>query len=72
MSATVDSENFSSYFQHCPIVNIPGRTFPVEVGDCKPISMPLFCVLNHRNTFSFACEEWIFLSDNLILNHWLG
>ncbi len=32
MSATVDSEKFSAYFQHCPVLNIPGRTFPVEVG----------------------------------------
>ena len=31
MSATVDCHKFSSYFNHCPIVSIPGRTFPVEV-----------------------------------------
>ncbi|CAG5133906.1 unnamed protein product, partial [Candidula unifasciata] len=30
MSATLDSEKISSYFQHCPVVNVPGRTFPVE------------------------------------------
>ncbi|XP_005113474.2 ATP-dependent RNA helicase dhx29 [Aplysia californica] len=30
MSATLDSEKFSSYFDHCPVINIPGRTFPVE------------------------------------------
>ena len=32
MSATIDSDKFSSYFQHCPVYHIPGRTFPVEVG----------------------------------------
>jgi ATP-dependent RNA helicase DHX29 len=32
MSATLDSEKFSKYFSHCPVLNIPGRTFPVEVG----------------------------------------
>ncbi|GFO08324.1 hypothetical protein PoB_003482900, partial [Plakobranchus ocellatus] len=31
MSATLDSGKFSAYFNHCPVINIPGRTFPVEV-----------------------------------------
>ncbi|CAL1529712.1 unnamed protein product, partial [Lymnaea stagnalis] len=31
MSATLDSAKFSSYFNHCPVINIPGRTFPVEI-----------------------------------------
>ncbi|KAK7463169.1 hypothetical protein BaRGS_00038228, partial [Batillaria attramentaria] len=31
MSATLDSGKFSAYFSHCPVLNIPGRTFPVEV-----------------------------------------
>ncbi|XP_050404542.1 ATP-dependent RNA helicase dhx29 [Patella vulgata] len=31
MSATLDSQKFSSYFQYCPVINIPGRTFPVEI-----------------------------------------
>ena len=30
-SATLDAEKFSSYFFNCPILTIPGRTFPVEV-----------------------------------------
>ncbi|KAH8829933.1 P-loop containing nucleoside triphosphate hydrolase protein [Flagelloscypha sp. PMI_526] len=30
-SATLDAEKFSKYFFDCPIFNIPGRTFPVEV-----------------------------------------
>ena len=32
MSATIDTDRFSAYFQHCPVINIPGRTFPVQVG----------------------------------------
>lgn len=32
MSATVDAQKFSSYFGQAPIVNIPGRTFPVAVN----------------------------------------
>lgn len=30
-SATLNSAKFASYFNECPVVNIPGRTFPVEV-----------------------------------------
>ncbi|KGL77564.1 Putative ATP-dependent RNA helicase DHX57, partial [Tinamus guttatus] len=30
MSATLNAELFSQYFQSCPIINIPGRTFPVD------------------------------------------
>ena len=29
MSATVDAQRFSDYFSRAPIMNIPGRTFPV-------------------------------------------
>ncbi|EDO14625.1 hypothetical protein Kpol_322p2 [Vanderwaltozyma polyspora DSM 70294] len=30
-SATLDSAKFSEYFGNCPVINIPGKTFPVEV-----------------------------------------
>ncbi|KAI8913654.1 ATP-dependent RNA helicase DHX8 [Gorgonomyces haynaldii] len=30
-SATLDAERFSSYFFDCPILTIPGRTYPVEI-----------------------------------------
>ncbi|RCK66505.1 Pre-mRNA-splicing factor ATP-dependent RNA helicase prp22 [Candida viswanathii] len=30
-SATLDSGKFSKYFNNCPVITIPGRTFPVEV-----------------------------------------
>ncbi|GAB5359363.1 hypothetical protein AAMO2058_000537600 [Amorphochlora amoebiformis] len=29
MSATVDASTFQGYFDNCPLINIPGRTFPV-------------------------------------------
>lgn len=32
MSATVDATKFSKYFDNAPVLDIPGRTFPVEVG----------------------------------------
>lgn len=31
MSATVDAYKFSNYFGGCPVVQVPGRTFPVDV-----------------------------------------
>ncbi|CAO3629564.1 unnamed protein product [Cunninghamella echinulata] len=31
MSATVNAERFSAYFENCPVLSIPGRTFPVHV-----------------------------------------
>lgn len=30
-SATLDANKFSKYFNSCPIMEIPGRTFPVEI-----------------------------------------
>lgn len=30
MSATLDSEQFSQYFNNCPVINVPGRLFDVE------------------------------------------
>src|SRR5438034_4518843 len=31
MSATVDAQRFSAYLNGAPVLDIPGRTFPVEV-----------------------------------------
>ncbi len=30
MSATVDAQRFATYFHGAPILNVPGRTFPVD------------------------------------------
>ncbi|KAG8444118.1 hypothetical protein GDO86_009340 [Hymenochirus boettgeri] len=30
MSATLNADLFSQYFQDCPVIHIPGRTFPVD------------------------------------------
>lgn len=32
MSATLDSKLFSEYFGGCPIINVPGRVFDVEIN----------------------------------------
>ena len=31
-SATIDPTLFSVYFNHCPIIEVPGRTYPVQVN----------------------------------------
>ncbi|KIJ45644.1 hypothetical protein M422DRAFT_75059 [Sphaerobolus stellatus SS14] len=31
MSATLDSQKISEFFGGCPVLNVPGRTFPVDV-----------------------------------------
>jgi len=30
-SATLDGEKFSAYFGDCPVFDVPGRTYPVDV-----------------------------------------
>ena len=31
MSATVNAEKFADFFGACPIIRVPGRTYPVDV-----------------------------------------
>ena len=33
MSATLNAEKFSQYFGYCPVINIPGFTFPEDVPE---------------------------------------
>ncbi|XP_072029145.1 ATP-dependent RNA helicase DHX15-like [Amphiura filiformis] len=35
MSATIDVDLFSRYFDGCPVIEIPGRTFPVDIEWCS-------------------------------------
>lgn len=39
MSATLDSDLFSSYFGNCPVINVPGRIFDVEIKHLDLILM---------------------------------
>ncbi|CAL1567666.1 unnamed protein product [Knipowitschia caucasica] len=52
MSATVDCHKFSSYFNRCPIINIPGRTFPVEVFHLEDIVEEIGYVLEKDSEYS--------------------
>ena len=41
MSATIDTTLFSNYFNQCPIVEVPGRAYPVEeyyLEDCIQVT----------------------------------
>lgn len=35
MSATMDVDQFSNYFNSCPVFFLPGRTFPVQIFHAK-------------------------------------
>ncbi|KAI0244562.1 hypothetical protein L0F63_007015 [Massospora cicadina] len=37
MSATVDAHAFSTYFGNCPVLQVPGRTFPVQVHHLEAV-----------------------------------
>ncbi|XP_028163509.1 ATP-dependent RNA helicase DHX30-like, partial [Ostrinia furnacalis] len=37
MSATLDTEVFIKYFDSCPVIEVPGRTYPVEVSHLEDI-----------------------------------
>lgn len=32
MSATIDAERFSQYFGGCPVIRVPGFTYPVKLS----------------------------------------
>lgn len=41
MSATIDTSMFSKYFNNCPVVEITGRTYPVQqyfLEDCVELT----------------------------------
>ncbi|XP_051972573.1 ATP-dependent RNA helicase DHX29-like [Xyrauchen texanus] len=59
MSATVDCEKFANYFNRCPVVTIPGRTFPVEVFHLEDIVEETGYVLEQDSEYSqrFMEEE---------------
>ncbi|XP_035523834.1 ATP-dependent RNA helicase DHX29 [Morone saxatilis] len=52
MSATVDCDKFSNYFNRCPVINIPGRTFPVEVSHLEDIVEQTGYILEKDSEYS--------------------
>ncbi|XP_017345431.1 ATP-dependent RNA helicase DHX29 [Ictalurus punctatus] len=59
MSATVDCDKFAHYFNRCPVVTVPGKTFPVEVFHLEDIVEETGYVLDQDSEYSqrFAEEE---------------
>ncbi|KAI8068723.1 hypothetical protein BC940DRAFT_33939 [Gongronella butleri] len=52
MSATINAERFSAYFGNCPMVSIPGRTFPVDVYHLEDIVESLDYVLEDYSKYA--------------------
>ncbi|XP_069133013.1 ATP-dependent RNA helicase dhx29-like isoform X2 [Argopecten irradians] len=59
MSATLDSEKFSAYFHHCSIINIPGRTFPVEVYHVEDVIERTLYVLDDDSPYALRPEQLV-------------
>ena len=44
MSATIDAERFSQYFGGCPIIRVPGFTYPVRIFFSRYYEILLICL----------------------------
>ncbi|XP_053396907.1 ATP-dependent RNA helicase dhx29-like [Mercenaria mercenaria] len=59
MSATLDADKFSAYFNHCPIINIPGRTFPVQVFHVEDAVEMTGYVLDEDSPYSLKQSQLV-------------
>ncbi|XP_033625049.1 ATP-dependent RNA helicase DHX29-like [Asterias rubens] len=57
MSATIESAKLSAYFHHCPVVNIPGRTFPVQVFHVEDVIENTNYVLDGDSPYAVRYES---------------
>ncbi|MGJ8691120.1 MAG: ATP-dependent helicase HrpB [Thalassotalea sp.] len=62
MSATIDSQQISNYLKHAPIIQCPGRTFPVDI---EYIGKPTF---QRNQPFSQPIVQQIIKALQLVLN----
>ncbi|KAM6223081.1 ATP-dependent RNA helicase DHX29 [Rhynchocyon petersi] len=65
MSATVDSEKFSTYFTHCPILRISGRSYPVEVSHLEDIIEETGFVLEKDSEY---CQKFLEEEEEITIN----
>lgn len=67
MSATVEASRFSQYFGNCPVVSVPGRTYPVHVQFLEDIVQDTGYVLEEDSPFAVkrARVKTGMLSSNL-------
>lgn len=52
MSATVEAQRFSAYFDHCPVISVPGRTYPVQVRFLEDVVEKTGYVLEQDSKFA--------------------
>ncbi|KAK1781419.1 P-loop containing nucleoside triphosphate hydrolase protein [Copromyces sp. CBS 386.78] len=57
MSATVDAERFSNYLGGAPVLNVPGRTFPVKVAFLEDAVELTGYTLDSRNPVASKLTE---------------
>ncbi|XP_077203241.1 ATP-dependent RNA helicase DHX29 isoform X2 [Paroedura picta] len=65
MSATVDSEKFSSYFTHCPILRISGRSYPVDVFHVEDVIEETGFVLEKDSEY---CQKFLEEEEEVTIN----
>ncbi|XP_036062792.1 ATP-dependent RNA helicase DHX29 isoform X2 [Onychomys torridus] len=65
MSATVDSDKFSTYFTHCPILRISGRSYPVEVFHLEDIIEETGFVLEKDSEY---CQKFLEEEEEITIN----
>ncbi|KAM5264051.1 ATP-dependent RNA helicase DHX29 [Ctenodactylus gundi] len=65
MSATVDSDKFSTYFTHCPILRISGRSYPVEVFHLEDIIEETGFVLEKDSEY---CQKFLEEEEEININ----
>ncbi|XP_078075330.1 ATP-dependent RNA helicase DHX29 isoform X2 [Mustelus asterias] len=56
MSATVDSDKFAKYFGHCPVINIPGRIYSVEVFHMEDVVEATGYILEKDSEY---CQQYL-------------
>ncbi|XP_076875887.1 ATP-dependent RNA helicase DHX29 [Brachyhypopomus gauderio] len=57
MSATADCGKFARYFNHCPVLTISGRTFPVQVFHLEDVVEATGYVLDQDSEYSQRSVE---------------
>ncbi|XP_005998507.1 ATP-dependent RNA helicase DHX29 [Latimeria chalumnae] len=65
MSATVDSDKFASYFGHCPVIKIPGRTYPVQVCHLEDVIEETGYILEKDSEY---CQKFLEEEEEITLN----
>nr|XP_054507733.1 ATP-dependent RNA helicase DHX29 isoform X3 [Agelaius phoeniceus] len=65
MSATVDSEKFSSYFSHCPILRISGRSYPVEIFHVEDVIEATGYILEKDSEY---CQKFLEEEEEVTIN----